>query len=392
MTSRCIEVLRENDCGGHTLPARDLYPHQWAWDSAFAAIGWAHIDPSRAVIELRSLFAGQWEDGRVPHIQFNAEAADYWPDQEVWRAGKTSSLTQPPLWATAIRRLLDLGVRGRDLAALLPAVERSHLFFHNARDPERLGLVAIVHPWESGLDNSPAWDDPLAQVAPSNTPLRRRDIAHVDAEQRPTDEHYRRYLALVEAIAANDFGAGPFAVYDPMMTALLARAESDLAFVAERVGFATTAAERAERLTTALTERLWDSELGRFRYRDAVAARDLTPNVIGAYMPVILALEQPILRRLQHELETQLSTPWPIPSTAPSDSTFDPRCYWRGPSWINLNWLLVPRLGSTLRERTLDLVDRSGFREYYHPLTGEGLGARRFTWTAALVLDLLAGG
>ena len=29
----------------------------------------------------------------------------------------------------------------------------------------------------------------------------------------------------------------------------------------------------------------------------------------------------------------------------------------------------------------------SGFREYYHPYTGEGLGARDFGWTT-LILDM----
>jgi hypothetical protein len=35
------------------------------------------------------------------------------------------------------------------------------------------------------------------------------------------------------------------------------------------------------------------------------------------------------------------------------------------------------------------MVEGSGFREYYHPATGEGNGARDFSWTA-LALDLLA--
>ncbi len=37
----------------------------------------------------------------------------------------------------------------------------------------------------------------------------------------------------------------------------------------------------------------------------------------------------------------------------------------------------------------LDLVATAGFREYFHPWTGEGLGAADFSWSAALVLDVL---
>ena len=53
-----------------------LYPHQWSWDSAFIAIGLAHIDAERALRELETLFAAQWADGRVPHIVFNPASGD----------------------------------------------------------------------------------------------------------------------------------------------------------------------------------------------------------------------------------------------------------------------------------------------------------------------------
>jgi len=47
-------------------------------------------------------------------------------------------------------------------------------------------------------------------------------------------------------------------------------------------------------------------------------------------------------------------------------------------------------LARTLTRQTLSLVRENGFWEYYDPDTGVGLGSERFSWTAALVLDLLA--
>lgn len=64
--------------------------------------------------------------------------------------------------------------------------------------------------------------------------------------------------------------------------------------------------------------------------------------------------------------------------------------YWRGPTWVNTNWLLTDALGDDLVARTLELSAREGFREYYDPHTGDGLGATGFTWSAALVLDWLS--
>ena len=70
--SQALEVLRKNDLGRSTKPAPQLYPHQWSWDSAFIAIGLAHTNPDRALLELETLFDAQWKDGRVPHIVFQS--------------------------------------------------------------------------------------------------------------------------------------------------------------------------------------------------------------------------------------------------------------------------------------------------------------------------------
>ena len=89
-------------------------------------------------------------------------------------------------------------------------------------------------------------------------------------------------------------------------------------------------------------------------------------------------------------LAERFATPWPLPTTAPSDPGFDRQRYWRGPTWVNINWLMADQAGFDVVEPTLRLLDREGFREYFDPLTGEGLGARDFSWSAALALDWLA--
>src|SRR6185436_746689 len=88
---------------------------------------------------------------------------------------------------------------------------------------------------------------------------------------------------------------------------------------------------------------------------------------------------------------------FPVPSVAIDAKEFDANRYWRGPTWVNTNWIIVEglrdagehTLADELRARTLDLVEQSGFAEYFSALNGRGHGASEFSWTAALTLDLL---
>lgn len=387
----CEAVLRGNDRGRYTVPSPKLYPHQWAWDSAFAAIGWAYVDPARAWLELATLMDTAWDDGRIPHAYYHDLSGDYAPRPEFWETTRTSTVSQPPVWATAMRRIVE---RTGDLAParpLLAAVEASHVWFASQRDPLGWNAVSVAHPWESGMDNSPAWDEPMAAIDVRDAPaFERRDTAVVGhADQRPTDAHYKRYAAIVKGIARDGFGHGSFAVYDPFMTAVLARAERDLAWLAEQLDVASDASKRRDALLQGLETKLWDEASGRYVYWDARANTAVTADVVGCYLPLVCDIERSRAQRLREGLQARFDTPWGVPTTASADPGFEARRYWRGPVWINVNWLLADALGPDHRARTLELVARGGMHEYFEPNTGEGLGADQFTWTASLALDLL---
>lgn len=392
LRERAEAVLHTNDRGAHTVPSPRLYPHQWAWDSAFIAIGWAQIDPMRGFAELESLFSAQWPDGRIPHILFDPDSGDYFPGPDFWGTEGTSTISQPPVFAMALRRLVDAGLDSPKLPAMIRAIDRAHLFFHEQRDPLGLNLVAVAHPWESGLDNSPSWDAPLENVEPSKIASVKRKSSEIiaDPTQRPGDDEYRRYMRIVEEIAENGFGLGSFAVYDPMMTALLAVNETELARLAAEHGFQTEAARRSEQLQSALVEHLWNEEAGRFDFLDAHTEQRLSLDILAAYLPMILDLPGEMLERMSENLRERYWTTYPLPTVPPGSPLFEPRRYWRGPVWINMNWLLAPRFGSDLVEKTLEVVDVGDFHEYFQTDTGEGLGGESFAWSAALTLDLLA--
>src|SRR5260370_24101257 len=119
LRGRAAAVLHGNDAGNWTKASPHLYPHQWSWDSAFIAIGWAHLDVRRAMAELEGLFAAQWSTGMVPHIVFRAGPDEpYFPGPEWWDCAnppappppqvRPTGVLQPPVHALALQRIWQL--------------------------------------------------------------------------------------------------------------------------------------------------------------------------------------------------------------------------------------------------------------------------------------------
>lgn len=247
------EVLDGNWTGRSTLPNAGLYPHQWNWDTGFIAIGRSSYDQKRAEEEVLSLFEGQWECGMLPHIVFNEDvpADAYFPGPDFWRSevasgsprgAATSGITQPPIHAIAAlemhRKAGDADRSKGFLARMYPKLVALHEYFRDRRSASGDGLTYIVHPWESGLDNSPAWDQALDRVEIPDGALpeyERRDLVHADPRDRPSDEAYDRFVYLAAAyreVGYDDAACRertPFLVEDPMFNAIWAWSAQALA-------------------------------------------------------------------------------------------------------------------------------------------------------------------
>ncbi|GGK18833.1 MGH1-like glycoside hydrolase domain-containing protein [Salinarimonas ramus] len=415
LRAEAIAILRENDLGAYTIPTKGLYPFQWNWDSCLVALGLARIDEDRAFREIETLFAHQWEDGFVPHIVFHADAQSYFPGPDVWdtrRATPTSGITQPPVAGFCLRRLYETASDREAAAArtkaLLPRIAAWHRWFHATRDPEATGLVAILHPWESGRDNSMDWDEALARVSPEGVgEYVRRDTSHVDAAQRPTKAEYDRYLRLVQIFRGLgwDHGAlheaSPFKVVDPGFNAILIRSAEDLAALAEALDEPAIAEEAARHAAAgrAALEGLWHEGLGQYACFDRAAGALVESASIGGLLP-LFALEPGHARAavLAKRIETVCARArHPVPSHDPADPRFDRLRYWRGPLWLVANRMILDGLArhghvdaaTAIARDGLALVARRGFAEYFDPLDGRPLGGGRFSWTAAMVLEFL---
>ena len=388
-------ILRANDRGGYTVPAAGLYPHQWNWDSVFAALGLSTFDQERAWQELETLFDGQWENGMLPHILFHTENDGYFPGSDVWgcdRRVPSSGISQPPVAASIIRRIWDADRNGgrRRVQEFFPKLVAWHGWFMTWRLDR--GAVCVTHPWESGRDNAPDWDYSMSRINPVGIgEYRRRDTMEVDPEMRPRKEDYDRYLWLIKTGKESGWDESrlldrnPFRVADPAMTFILLRANRDLASIARDIGDWTSSLEQG-------AGSLWNTEIESYDSRDARSGTWAGCVSSASFLCWYAGLQDDRMLRHLHRVSEQVS--FCLPSHDPASSRFDRRRYWRGPVWPVMNTLVgigMEEAGLTdearmVRNSTAELIRQSGFSEYYDPCDGSPAGGKDFTWTAAVWL------
>ena len=352
IAERAQRVLADNRRGDYTCPAIDFYPHQWLWDSCFTAIGIASYDAPRAAIELHALFRGQWANGMLPHMIF-AEGHRDVGSRRIWQSHTfadaprdvdTSCITQPPVAAIAVRRVasaLPDTERRAFLEELVPKLVAYHEWLYRERDPRRRGLVTLIHPWECGLDTTPPWMRTMREMR------------------------------------------GPWWV----RWAVRLR----LARVARFFRRDTKYAPAAERTS---------DDDGQYYSRNAVTDELIRISTVATFLPLWGGVVPPErVNRLRDLLgdETRFWLAHPVPSVSAVSRAFDEDRYWKGPTWVNMNWAIVQGLhavgdddlATELRARTIAMVEATDCFEYFNARTGQGYGAPDFSWTAALILDLL---
>lgn len=422
-------VLDLNHRGAYTAPASTVYPHQWLWDSCFIAVGLRHYDINRAKQEILSLLDGQWHNGMLPNMIFAEGAkqhAGIWnsavnPNSPDDRA--TSGITQPPMLAEAIVRIgekLKKAERRSWYRQTYPALLHYHQWLYAERDPHREGLVLQIHPWETGLDNTPPWMQELhehqlaywirAVKALHLGPIInffRNDTKRIPAAQRiniidalglfSTQRRLRRKGYDINKILRHSL----FAIEDLTFNCIFIRANQHLADIAEFLD--ETLPEdlvQAMSRTEHALDQLWDDYSGQYYSRNFVTHTFLKQSTIATLMPLYAGtITKEKAKLLVRLLENQYSfgTSYPVPSVPVSSPLFDEDGYWQGPTWVNTNWLIIDgleRMGFTdhaaaLKQSTVELVERGGFYEYFNPHTGAPAGSENFSWTAALAIDLL---
>ncbi len=395
--------------------------------------------PGRSRAELESLLRARRDDGFVGHTIFWDHPVSLtrrlFYNVGSRRAPMTSTI-QPPLLAWTWR--IAVG----DPAAE-PGIVAHHRWLRDNRDLEGDGLLWLVQPDESGLDSSPKFDPVWRWRAHA-----RLGFPLLVARNRRVGWDARRVRdaggpVLCEVVTNVLWGLARLAMGEPSITpALIDRLwDERLGIFCDeaqgvRFGGGGTGLGRARyrggggarpgRRWAGYGDGgdggcaeggAWDGDGGDGGGAEGGAGFGGRPDGgrrFGVLRPTIetwaalapLALPdlpESIGRRLveQHLLDPgRFWLPVAPPSVSAAEPSFEPgrgrgwvRRYWRGPTWVNAAWLLwlgMLRLGYTEQAGQLamalaETVGREGLREYYDPVSGAGLGATDFAWTALAV-------
>jgi Glycosyl hydrolase family 63 C-terminal domain len=386
----------------YTCPSPSTYPFQWCWDSCFHAITLCHFDIPRAQEEISSLLRAIHPDGFLPHMvmwqdELRANAIRDFPIalSDTWRTATIA----PPVLARAIRRVYTVSGDRAWLAEVVPSTVQFFEWLAIHRGHAATKLLHLYQPDESGMDMSPKYD---------------RRLKIDDASCDTVSARWHRVMAeLIDAYGierkpSSDLnGHGRFIWYDVLVNSIYADGLNQLSELVVENGdgddLATALQHRFREVVSSLIRECWDEDSGVFWDRDGISGDQVRVLTVSSLFPLILPeLPARIAQRLvdEHLLnEAEFWTPYPVPSVAVSEPSFDAdfvsRGIFRGSSWVNLNWYLYWGLRAhgrsdvarALAHRTITMIAEAGLRECYGPYSGKGQGAHQFGWSS-LIVDL----
>jgi glycogen debranching enzyme len=329
-------------------PSKIHYVGVWQWDALFHAIAYRHAHPRLAKDQLRILLDHQREDGMLPdavhdegtvtHLDFPIEA----------------DVTKPPLLAWTIWKIFETTGDREFLQETYEQTARWIIWWLEKNDCDGDGLCEYCHPFSSGLDDSPLWD-------------------------------------------------GGMPVCSPDLNAYLVLQMQCLNHIALEIGESDAALEwkeKAEKLQQSMDVILWDEKSEMYlAHRNGLPINIKTPFSLFPLITGNISDErkEKLMGHLKNTKTFDIF--FPVPSVALNEPSFDAEQMWRGPAWVNVNYLLVEGLrnsgfdeeASQLRRITLNRLMRfPDFYEYYNPITGNPgkKAAPIFGWSAALFIDM----
>ena len=422
------QIIKENWRDGFTVPTSRLYPFQWMWDSGFVALGTSTYDVDMSISEISTMFSGQWQNGMIPHILFHSEKEkSYFPNFDFWNSQvnqgaphspKSSGITQPAVFGFILQNILKNHWKNEKVKAfvkhIFPKLISYHRFLYNYRDPFEEGLFFIYHPWESGRDNSPLWDEPLSKIKiePGSIPsYTRRDTAIANEDERPTQDKYDRYVYLLELGKKYNYEGkqiaeeSPFLMQDNMMNAILIRSNQSIIEMAEDLKLDAQEVKEWQLLSRSnFDKKFWNEELDMYVAFDLKNNKQILHREIGGLVPLFANIPDNEKANKLNNYLSDLSNRgfYLCPSFDVDSPVFDSKRYWRGPIWPQMNWLVYQGLlnydfndtAEIVKSDLNTLIHKLGFYEYFEAQKhvveklDKGYGGNNFSWTASSYIHL----
>ncbi|MCQ8771131.1 MGH1-like glycoside hydrolase domain-containing protein [Streptomyces telluris] len=371
----------------------------WAWDTWKQAVGTARFDAGLAEAQIRSVLDHQVRPGSTTRPQDAGMVPDavFYNDPRRGGTNWNERNSKPPLGAWSVWQVYERSGNRDFLREVYPKLAAYQEWWYRNRDHDHNGLAeygATVDPangspgqqrlaaaWESGMDNAPRFD------AASGTSV----VPNRDGSGRVIG-----YSLTQESVDLNTY---------------LAVDQEHLGRIAAELGMrAAAGAWRAKAAATgrAVRERMYDPATGWFHDTALGSGARLTER--GRGIEGAIPLWGGVATRAQAAAvrgrlldPSEFGTEMPLPTVSKSSPYFAARQYWRGPVWLDQAYFAIAgmhrygfgrdadALATRLIERAAGLTGNGPIMENYDPLSGAALNSPNFSWSAALLLPLIAG-
>lgn len=339
----------------------------WSWDSWKQAVALVRFHPELAKSNVLSMFQYQNEMGMV------ADCVYFDPKENNWRD------TKAPLAAWSV---LEIYKKTKDLnfvREMYPKLVKYHKWWYAYRDHDQNGLCEygstdgslIAAKWESGMDNAVRFDD---------VKMLKNNENGWSMDQESVDLNAYLYAEKEQLV--------------------------ELANLLDKSEEAKKISKQANKLKERIANEFYDTEEGFFYDRTIKTGTLLTVQKgpegwIPLYTNVANQEQAQGVVNLLTDT-TKFATKVPFPTLVADHKKFNPlKGYWRGPVWLDQAYFGIQalknygynteakELSSKLLLNAEGLLQDAPIRENYHPITGEGLNANHFSWSAAHYLMLL---
>ena len=329
----------------------------------------ALFEPELAKDQVRTMFDFQDEHGMIADCIFR----DTLIERHNWRD------TKPPLAAWAVKKIFDQTGDTDFVAEMFPKLEKYHYWWYENRDHNQNGLceygstdgTRIAAAWESGMDNAVRFDE--ATLVKNNEGAWSLTQESVDLNAYLYAE--KNFLADLASILGKDQIAQQF--------------KQDASVLGEQI-----------------REVFYDEGSGYFydiNTDDNSHIKVIGPEAwITLWAGVADSVQAESVKNIIMD-SLHFNTYVPFPTLSASHPEFNPqRGYWRGPVWLDQAYFALDGMkkygfeeeyifmkNKLLANAEGVLNSNAPIRENYHPISGKGLNANHFSWSAAHILLLL---